>query len=73
MTDKMSTERVKSKIEWEGRLRDTLEYGLDGAKFEDPTLGAAWNAARACYDVATDRWSDDSQTKINVVADLLGE
>jgi hypothetical protein len=48
MTDTMSTERVKQKIQWEGGLRDTLEYGLDGTKFEDPALAAAWEAARAC-------------------------
>lgn len=71
MAERMSTERVRQKIQWEGGVRATLEYGLDGATFEDHELGAAWNAARACYDVAADRWSDDAQAKINTVVRLL--
>jgi hypothetical protein len=71
MADKMTTDQVRSKVAWEGVLRATLEYGLHGDEFEDEALGAAWDAARSCYSVSADRWSDDAQAKISDLYALL--
>ena len=69
--NKMTKEDVLAKVSWEGGLRATIEYGLKGSDIDDPILAAMWDAARDCYDVRADRWSDDAQANINALHDVL--
>ena len=41
---------LKRKVEWEGGILATLEYGIHASDIDDPELAAAWAALSDAYE-----------------------
>jgi hypothetical protein len=47
---KWSASRLASKVDWEGGILATLDYGISDDEIEDPELAYLWGRLRDLYD-----------------------